>query len=646
MIDILNLEYQQKETSTELNKLGMREMQARAYEKKNEQYLLVKAPPASGKSRALMFLALDKLTNQGIKKVIVCVPQKMIGSSFKTTDLKSHGFFCDWCIEDKYNLCTPGVSNSTRKVKSFHDFLDDKDSKILICTHSTFRFACDKLKKNVFDKIILAIDEFHHVSSEEGNIMGELLKKIINESSAHIVAMTGSYFRGDSVPVLTLEDEAKFEKVIYNYYEQLNGYKYLKSLGLGFHFYQGQYTSAIMEVLDTNKKTIIHIPHPISNESTKRKDDEVGFILDSIGDVEKQDPETGVIYVKRKDGKILKIADLVEAELKNIKKISAYLEKMNSADDIDIIIALNRAQEGFDWPWCEHALTISYRGSLTQIIQIIGRCTRDSSNKSHAQFTNLIAQPDAKDDLVAYSVNNFLKAVAASLLMESVLAPVWKFKPKTNDDDDEKLTPGEIKIKGIKKLSPEAEKIIETQLNDINALINQNSDIQKSANGSIDPKVINKVIIPKILKQAFPNQSEDVIDQIRQQVVLHRNLTDKKIEGDQRLIKFAKKLDVEDIDIDLIDSINPFQEAFEVLSKKIDPDVLSTIQETIYSSNSPEISMEEAKMLWPKIKEYIKKHKKNPNINSLNPEEKRLAQCFAYLKRKNRENLENIDKNN
>ena len=635
MIDIVNIQYQQKETSTDLNKLGMREMQARAFEKKNEQYLLVKAPPASGKSRALMFLALDKLSNQGIKKAIVCVPQKMIGSSFKTTDLKSGGFFCDWTVEDKYNLCTPGAANSNNKVKSFNDFLHNKESKILICTHSTFRFACEKLKKNIFDNTILAIDEFHHVSSEEGNVMGELLKKIINESSAHIVAMTGSYFRGDSVPVLTIEDEAKFEKVIYNYYEQLNGYKYLKSLGLGFHFYQGKYTSAIMEVLDTNKKTIIHIPHPMSNESTKKKDDEVGFILDSIGDVERQDPETGVIYVRRKDGKTLKVADLVEAELGNIKKISTYLEKMESVDDIDIIIALNRAQEGFDWPWCEHALTVSYRGSLTQIVQIIGRCTRDSSNKSHAQFTNLIAQPDAKDDLVTYSVNSFLKAVAASLLMESVLAPVWKFKPKL-PDDDETLKPGEIKVKGIKKLSPEAEKIIDTQLNDIQALINQNPEIQKSANGSIDSKVINKVIIPKILKEAFPNQSEEVRDQIREQIVCHRNLTDKKIQGDQRLIKFAKKLDVDDIDIDLIDTINPFQEAFEILSKKIDPTVLNTIQETIYSSSSPDISMEEAKILWPKIKEFIKIHKKNPNINSLNPEEKRLAQCFAYLKRENR----------
>jgi hypothetical protein len=60
----------------------------------------------------------------------------------------------------------------------------------------------------------------------------------MNKSSAHVVAMTGSYFRGDTIPVLDPEDEARFVKVTYNYYEQLNGYKYLKSLGIGYHFYQ------------------------------------------------------------------------------------------------------------------------------------------------------------------------------------------------------------------------------------------------------------------------------------------------------------------------------------------------------------------------------------------------------------------------
>ena len=79
-------------------------------------------------------------------------------------------------------------------------------------------------------------------------------------SNTHIMAMTGSYFRGDGIAVLMPEDEARFYKVTYNYYEQLNGYKHLKSLGIGFHFYSGKYTSAIMEVLDTDKKTILHIP--------------------------------------------------------------------------------------------------------------------------------------------------------------------------------------------------------------------------------------------------------------------------------------------------------------------------------------------------------------------------------------------------
>ena len=56
----------------------MRQMQARAYEYRDAQYLLLKAPPASGKSRALMFIALDKIHNQGLKKVIVAVPEKSI----------------------------------------------------------------------------------------------------------------------------------------------------------------------------------------------------------------------------------------------------------------------------------------------------------------------------------------------------------------------------------------------------------------------------------------------------------------------------------------------------------------------------------------------------------------------------------------
>lgn len=68
--------------STKSNEMGMRPMQERAYAKRGEQYLLIKSPPASGKSRALMFIALDKLHNQGLNQAIIVVPEKSIGGSF------------------------------------------------------------------------------------------------------------------------------------------------------------------------------------------------------------------------------------------------------------------------------------------------------------------------------------------------------------------------------------------------------------------------------------------------------------------------------------------------------------------------------------------------------------------------------------
>jgi len=311
MPDIVHVQYQQTGKSKSTNAYGMREMQEKAFEKRDAQYLLLKAPPASGKSRALMFLALDKLSHQGIKKIIVAVPERSIGSSFATTDLKSFGFFANWQPNENYNLCTAGSDGSKSKVTAFHNFMKDPTEQILICTHATLRFAYEGLEEKSFDDTLIAIDEFHHVSADVNNRLGDIIRNIMNGSNAHLIAMTGSYFRGDSVPVLHPDDEAKFTKVTYNYYQQLNGYEYLKSLGIGYHFYQGKYTDSIMEVLDTNKKTILHIPNVNAGESTKDKYNEVDFILDAIGDVIRQDPDTGVIEVKRKgDGKILKIADL------------------------------------------------------------------------------------------------------------------------------------------------------------------------------------------------------------------------------------------------------------------------------------------------------------------------------------------------
>ena len=643
MPDIVSVEYQQTGNSTSTNPYGMREMQERAFEYRDAQYMLLKSPPASGKSRALMFLGLDKLINQGIKKVVVAVPERSIGSSFSPTDLKKFGFFANWSPKDNYNLCTPGSDGSKSKVSAFHNFMDN-DEQILICTHATLRFACEGLDEKKFNNTLLAIDEFHHVSVSGDNKLGEILKNIMDKSKAHIVAMTGSYFRGDSVPILLPEDEKKFTKVTYNYYEQLNGYDYLKTLGIGYHFYQGRYTNAILEVLDTDKKTILHIPSVNSGESTKDKHNEVDFIIDAIGDVVKQDLETGVIHVKRKaDGKILKIADLVEDTQKERDKIQGYLRDIKSVDDIDIIIALGMAKEGFDWPYCEHALTVGYRGSLTEIIQIIGRATRDSDNKTHAQFTNLIAQPNAADDEVKLSVNNMLKAITASLLMEQVLAPNWKFKTKVSDTD--KAKPGEIKIRGLKEPSSQRVKdIVEDDITDLKAAIFQDTTMLKAMpDPTVDPEVINKVLIPKVIRTKYPDLTDDQVEEVRQHVVVDsviKNGTIKQV-ADKRFIRMAGSfVDIDDIHIDLIDRVNPFQEAFEVLSKSVSAKVLKIIQETIEATRI-DMTAEEALILWPKIQEFVKTHNRQPDINSIIEAEKRMAECIIYLKKERRKKASN-----
>lgn len=215
MAELIKVEYERSGKSSSSDALGMREMQARAYEKRDSQYLLLKAPPASGKSRALMFLALHKLNHLGLRKAIVAVPEMSIGSSFKDTDLTSYGFDWDWHIKDRNDLCRAG--NDSGKVDAFCRFMADPHDRTLVCTHATLRYAFAKLKSSDFDDCLVAIDEFHHVSADEGNRLGGLIDDLMHGSNAHIVAMTGSYFRGDAAPILLPDDEARFDKVTYTY---------------------------------------------------------------------------------------------------------------------------------------------------------------------------------------------------------------------------------------------------------------------------------------------------------------------------------------------------------------------------------------------------------------------------------------------
>jgi superfamily II DNA or RNA helicase len=642
-----------------VNAMGMREMQSRAFDSREAQYLLIKAPPASGKSRALMYIALDKIANQGLKKAIVAVPERSIGNSFKTTMLKASGFFADWLITPKYDLTSGGGGQKTAALAEFLA----SDEKILVCTHATLRFAYEKLGAEAFADCVVAIDEFHHTSAEAESKLGELVRGLIAAGKAHVVAMTGSYFRGDTIPVLRPEDEERFTRVTYTYYEQLSAYRYLKQLGIGYHFYDGQYITAIEEVLELSKKTIVHIPHVKSAESaSKHKNDQVDELLDFIagGDGGKadRDPTTGFYHVTRADGRVLIVADLVddspfrESVLKSLRDVKVR-------DDLDIIIALGMAKEGFDWIWCEHVLTIGYRNSMTEVIQIIGRATRDAEGKTHAQFTNLVAKPFESQETVTDAVNDMLKAISVALIMEQVLAPNFKFTTQVEGAKAQEPTPGvPIQVKGYKLPSSDRVKqIVEDQLDELKVDIFQHPLVKLALfNPDLySPAELNTKIVPMVIANKFPDLADSQVDEVRHALLLDvafknavspepgdpdstGGLLETKREGENVLVKLARKfVNLNDLSIDLIDSINPFQHAYEILSKQLDESVLRAIHGSVTAARIP-MTDEEAAILWPAIKGFAETHGREPNLNAQNPREERLAHALSIIRVAKRQN--------
>ncbi|MBF0333591.1 MAG: DEAD/DEAH box helicase [Alphaproteobacteria bacterium] len=666
----VSVSYARNGRSTKANELGMRPMQERAYEKRGERYLLIKSPPASGKSRALMFIALDKLANQGLRQAIIVVPEKSIGSSFNDEELTRYGFWADWSVAPRWNLCNaPGTDGG--KVNSVGAFLES-DDKVLVCTHATFRFAVDRFGIEVFDDRLIAVDEFHHVSANPDNRLGLHLGQFVARDRVHILAMTGSYFRGDAEAVLTPQDEAKFDSVTYTYYEQLNGYEHLKRLDIGYFFYAGTYADDIPRVLNPTEKTIVHIPSVNSRESTKDKIKEVEHIIEALGEWRGTDPATGFQLVKTADGRVLRIADLVDDDPGKRDRVSAALKdpaQKGNRDHVDIIIALGMAKEGFDWIWCEHALTVGYRSSLTEIVQIIGRATRDAPGKTRARFTNLIAEPAAAEQVVTEAVNDTLKAIAASLLMEQVLVPRFEFKPKNPNGgspaqgfdygeagyDPAKCNVGfnedagkfQIEIKGlVEPKSEEAARICQEDLNEVIAtFVQDKTTVERGLfDRDLVPEELTQVRMGKIIKDRYPELDKDDQEAVRQRAIAALILVQTpngpasgragEESPNTALVDGVRKyaMDVRGLDIDLIDRINPFGKAYAIISKTMSEESLKQVEAAIGAKRTS-LNPEEAKELAVRAVKFKKERGRLPSTDSPDPWERRMAEGAAAFVR-------------
>ncbi|UHD45280.1 DEAD/DEAH box helicase [Aureimonas altamirensis] len=687
----ITLNYDGTGASKVTDSLGMRAMQAKVWDKRDAQHLLVKSPPASGKSRAAMFVGLEKLRTNAVDRVVIAVPERSIGSSFRNTGLAAGGFHSDWRLD--LDLCTVG-SETGRKVDELIGFLrDENGGQTALCTHSTLRAAYAKTDDvSLFDRALVCVDELHHASSDENSRLGNLLRGLVDRAgevgshAAHILAMTGSYFRGDGTAVLHPQDEARFEKVIYTYYEQLNGYEHLKTLRINFRFYQGKYLDAIGDALDPHLKTIVHIPHVGSAEgSGVNKMFAVDAIVDAIGDrlgknpKTSIDPTTGFVQLTA-GGRTLKIANLVD-DSADREKVLASLRAVKDRDDVDIIIALGMAKEGFDWVWCEHVLTVGYRGSLTEVVQIIGRATRDAPGKTEARFTNLVSAPFAKDEAVSRAVNDMLKAISVSLLMEQVMAPVFKFRTQKGADqfdgspsDDTKPVPvtnaGEIEIVGMPEIDEKAVEAIENDFNDLFADVQNDS---RTLTVMINPDdhhtdVMYDLVVTDVIKRRYPDfsaeQVQDAVGLFGVRAGLGREVAkDPSIiqtsgisEGEQslfaepddgtgenalsagdRFVQQAKRfINVRELQVDLLGGRRDFDDAYELLSKELSEDLLARLHGEVRALKVS-MTQDEAEKLYPRIKEFIQREGREPNLNSPNGREVRLAEGLAFMRKLSRE---------
>jgi len=558
-------------------------------------------------------------------------------------------------------------------VKAVGAFLESTD-KVLVCTHATFRFAVDEYGVEKFDDRLIAVDEFHHVSANPDNKLGLHLGQFIARNRVHVIAMTGSYFRGDAEAVLSPQDEAKFDTVTYTYYEQLDGYEYLKQLDIGYFFYSGSYVDDILNVLDPAEKTIIHIPNVNSRESTKDKMREVEHIIEALGEWQGVDPGTGFQLVKTAEGRLLRIADLVDDDPNKRDRVSAALKdpsQKNNRDYADIIVALGMAKEGFDWIWCEHALTVGYRASLTEIVQIIGRATRDAPGKSRARFTNLISEPDAAQEVVTEAVNDTLKAIAASLLMEQVLAPRFEFKPKHPESgpapgydyggggyDPSKCNVGfneqtgqfQIEIKGLAEpKSKEAARICQEDLNEVIATFIQDKTALERGlfDEELVPEELTQVRMGKIIKDKYPALDDEDHEAVRQHAIAALNLTQQAKQlavgggGDDAgqaantsLIDGVRRyvIHVRELDIDLIDRINPFGEAYAILAKSMSESSLKQVAAAIAAKRTS-LTPEEAKELAVLAVRFKKERGRLPSLDSQDAWERRMAEGAAAFVR-------------
>jgi hypothetical protein len=441
---------------------AMREWQGEAFDLlKMARYMILNAPMGSGKSWLMCLLSAYKMKQDDKLRCIIAVPQTIIANGFAEANLlMPDGEKLPWIAQ--HNLCSEQPNEGTiayviKWLEGPYGFFGDR---VLLCSHATLVAVYKRLKetnqRELLNNLLLWVDEAHHLknASIEGfenavvsNGIGELVTYAQNQPSIQVGLATASFFRGDRLSLLTEEMEKKFSRYNLPYDKYLASMEHLQSFSFDFLLCGPDYPKAIEKLIKSRKgKDIIYIPPVNSRHSTGDKYEEVYSIIDKYHKVyggKIVDTADGLTSLIRKDSSF-KICDLVDERRRSEKK--DYIGAIKDKDDLDAIIALGMFKEGANWIWADRSIVVAPRDSLTDVIQMVGRLFRDAEGKKHVEVIQLLpfSLDQQNEGEFKSNLNNYLKAIYASLILENVLHPVTisiksdKTSKITNEDVNSK----------------------------------------------------------------------------------------------------------------------------------------------------------------------------------------------------------------
>jgi hypothetical protein len=159
------------------------------------------------------------------------------------------------------------------------------------------------------------------------------------------------------------------------------------------------------------------------------------------------------------------------------------------------------------------------------------------------------------------------------------------------------------------------------------------------------PEELTQVRMGKIIKDKYPDLDAEDHEAVRQRAIAALNLTQKAKQlaagggrdeaiANTALIDGVRKfvMDVRELDIDLIDRINPFGEAYAILAKTMSEESLKQVAAAIAAKRT-NLSPEEAKDLAVRAVKFKKERGRLPSIISTDAWEKRMAEGAAVFVR-------------